>query len=160
MSPFDTPPQFLTERTIRVAQPLARDAGTSNAKQRQVIALQVQQPAADWLRSAVQRIENLTTLARDWNSYGSHPVTAEAALAAVRFLLDTAYRELGAPAIVPLPDGGVQVEWHRGGLDVEIAFSEDEPGIYVEDHETGQSFVRSLGEAATLLVQLSPRLSS
>jgi hypothetical protein len=106
----------------------------------------------------VTRIEHLTALAANWDSYGAQPVTAEAAVAAVRFLLNAAYPEIAAPAVVPLPDGGVQLEWHRGGLDIEIAFSEAEPGIYVEDHTTGTSHESSLSDAAGQLLQLAPRL--
>jgi hypothetical protein len=159
MSPIDSPPQFLTERVIRVAEPLARDPGTSGPTQRRIVSLQVQEPAAEWIRPAVKRIEDLTGLARGWDSYDARSVSAENALAAVRFLLDNAYRELSEPAIVPLPDGGIQVEWHRGGLDVEIAFSEEESGIYVEDHEHGETVERSLGEAAALLFQMRQRLA-
>lgn len=160
VSPFDTPPQYLTERTIRVAAPLTPDPGTSGSRQRRTITFHVQQPAADWLRPTVSRVESLTGLARDWDSYGAHPVTAEAAIAVVRFLLDNAYQQLAPPAIVPLPDGGVQLEWHRGGLDVEIAFSEEEPGVYVEDHDRGESSELPLNEAAAVLLRLRERLAA
>jgi hypothetical protein len=122
------------------------------------VTFRVEQPAAGWLTTAVTRIEHLTALAANWDSYGAQPVTAEAAVAAVRFLLNAAYPEIAAPAVVPLPDGGVQLEWHRGGLDIEIAFSEAEPGIYVEDHTTGTSHESSLSDAAGQLLQLAPRL--
>ena len=54
------------------------------------------------------------------------------------------------PSLSPLNDGGVQAEWHRGGLDVEIVFSPDESesGIFVRDKETGEEQELALDPAA------------
>jgi hypothetical protein len=56
-----------------------------------------------------------------WDSYDGVATTTEAATAALRFLkvIDT------PPAVVPCSDGGIQLEWHTGGLDIEVAFGTD-----------------------------------
>jgi hypothetical protein len=115
---------------------------------------------ASWLRSAVTRIEALTALARGWDSYNAQPVEAETAMQAVRFLLDSVDPNLPEPSIVPLGDGGIQIEWHRGGVDVEIAFCDEASGIYIEDRATGASIEEPLAAAATLLGEHTSRIAN
>lgn len=53
-------------------------------------------------------VTTLADLRDNWDSYGGHPITEEA-LWVARVL-----------AVVPKSDGGIQVEWHAYGWDVEI----------------------------------------
>lgn len=55
---------------------------------------------------------------RDWDSYGAVPTTPEA-LGALRGL-----------AIVPTANGGLQVEMHAGGVEIEAEF--DEHGRFID----------------------------
>lgn len=130
------------------------------SRQEKHIALRVDQPAADWLRPAISRVEELTALAPGWNSYNAKPIDAGVAMEAVAFLLDHAYRTVPEPSIVPLADGGIQIEWHDGGVDLEIVFSEREPGVFLEDHETGLSEEHPVGEASAIFSQLMGRLAA
>lgn len=59
-----------------------------------------------WIRN--ERIADLAELVDDWDSYGAEHVTDEA-LAVLRNL-----------CAVPLKDGGIQIEWHCSGWDVEV----------------------------------------
>jgi hypothetical protein len=62
----------------------------------------------------------LTRLARlepGWDTYDAQPI-APAAISAARRFLDG----LDHPSVVPTSDGGVQVEWHVNGVDVEVLF--------------------------------------
>jgi len=68
-------------------------------------------------------------------------------LQAVEFLLRVALPHVPPPAIVPLSDGGIQLEWHEGGVDLEISFSDLEPGVYVEDRDSGEAAELPLDEA-------------
>jgi len=67
-------------------------------------------------------METLRTLAADprltqpnWDSYGSQPISPAAIDAAAKFL---GYRWQA----VPCPDGGVQLERHDSGYDIEVTF--------------------------------------
>jgi hypothetical protein len=62
----------------------------------------------------------LLDLKKNWNSYGAEPIDFEAAQAADLFL----NKQVN---IVPTSKGGVQLEWHVNGLDIEIEF--DKNGI-------------------------------
>lgn len=135
MTPLSTPPQYYVERTVEATVPsIAQWTVTAPMREPRHLAFALTQPAAIWLNDAIQQVSDLTALAPDWDSYGAKAVNADAAIDAVQLLLKIAYPEISAPSIVPLADGGLQLEWHRGGIDVEIVLSDDEPGIYIEDN--------------------------
>lgn len=72
-------------------------------------------------------VTHLLALKDNWDSYGGRIISKKAVDAAVRLrnVLAT------MPSFVPMSDGGVQVEWHSRGFDVEL---EIEPnGRLVED---------------------------
>jgi hypothetical protein len=94
-----------------------------------------------WFDASVTGMTHVLGLARGWDSYDARPVARRSAQSALTFLARFVEATTAPPAVVPLSDGGVQLEWHRGGLDVEIAFSPDEePEMYVADHETGDTW--------------------
>jgi hypothetical protein len=54
-------------------------------------------------------------------------------------LVEVMDNDAPAPSVVPLSDGGVQLEWHRRGRNLEIEFPADEaPGFYY--YEDGSEF--------------------
>lgn len=57
-------------------------------------------------------LDRLAELKPGWDSYGA-PALSLAALKVARVMLD-------APQVVPTPGGGIQLEWHQDGLDIEI----------------------------------------
>jgi hypothetical protein len=63
-------------------------------------------------------VHKLRRLGPDWNSYGSPPIS-EAAIQSVRSLTN----------IIPASEGGVQMEWHTNGYDIELVFAKDGSGI-------------------------------
>jgi hypothetical protein len=81
---------------------------------------------ARWADDVASRLRELMRLPRDWDTYGGIAVKQTSAAQALWFL--TRFLEPGsaAPWVVPLSDGGVQFEWHREGVDVEIVFSPEE----------------------------------
>jgi len=63
------------------------------------------------------RFAHIAALKENWDSYGAGPISP-AALAAARAFLDDAQ-------VVPCSSGGVQLEWHTLGGDVELQFNPD-----------------------------------
>ncbi len=57
------------------------------------------------------RVAHLATLRDDWDSYGAKPLSPAALAVADLF------------AIIPGADGGVQLELHAGGMEIEISVS-------------------------------------
>jgi hypothetical protein len=63
------------------------------------------------------RWEALKALPKDWDSYGAEPLDAAT--------VDKARAFLAAASVGPTVMGGVQIEWHIHGLDIEIEFLPD-----------------------------------
>jgi hypothetical protein len=113
--------------------------------------------ASPWYRAALDRISSLTALAVGWNGYDAIEVKADMAIDAATFLATVAFPGIAAPSITPLADGGVQVEWHRGGLDIEVVFSDDEAGICIVDRQGGEVEL-PVTEAVSTITRYWPRL--
>lgn len=162
MSPIAHPPQYILETQLRFNRPVLESSSQISSMRRSEnrISLNVEQPAADWLRAAIRRVEDLTALAPGWDGYGAKAIDAGVALQVVSFLLDHAYRTLPEPAIVPLADGGLQIEWHHNGVDLEIAFSDDEAAVFLEDHQTGLTEERPVDEASAVFSNVMGRLTA
>jgi hypothetical protein len=60
------------------------------------------------------KFAKLATLKAGWDSYGAPPISAEA--------IQRARRWLESVHVVPTSDGGVQIEWNRDGVEVEVYF--------------------------------------
>jgi hypothetical protein len=66
-------------------------------------------------------ILDCTRLKPGWDSYDGAPTSEAAAVAAQRFL-----DAVGTPPhVAPRSDGGIQLEWHVAGFDIEVSFDED-----------------------------------
>jgi hypothetical protein len=111
-----------------------------------------------WLGDTVKGLGNTLSLSRGWDTYDGAPVSARSVQRALAFLVGFLEPSSPTPAVVPLSDGGVQMEWHRGGLDIELTFSPREAAeLYVRDLETGDEWE---GDATPELVeQVRPLLA-
>ena len=100
---------------------------------------------SDEFLRALHRTIELAGLPMGWNSHGAAPVSDAALEQTVRFL--TAYLVAGVagPVLVPTVRGGLQLEWHRREVDIEVEVS---PGGSVswcaEDRQTGEEFEAAL----------------
>jgi hypothetical protein len=73
-----------------------------------------------WLNSAIPALSKILRLPPNWDSYQARPVVPRA-VAGVLSFLDQVMRDTTImPSIVPMVDGGVQLEWHSRGIDFEI----------------------------------------
>lgn len=89
----------------------------------------------------VQDIGRLMALGKNWDSYGAPPIDPYIAIAAMRFWLMNFGAGFPKPWVVPTNEGGIQFEWHKGGLDVEAEFrSRNEILGYYSDKETGDEW--------------------
>jgi hypothetical protein len=91
-----------------------------------------------WLKPTIQALQDLLQLPENWDGYGAVQVREQLAQQALMMLADVMENDAPAPSVVPLSDGGVQVEWHRRGLNLEIEFPADEaPSFYYYEDDTG-----------------------
>lgn len=81
-----------------------------------------------WFPNAMGRFAEILALGQDWDSYGAQPINHAVVEAACWFLLSKTEEKTPEPSIVPMNNGGVQLEWHEKGIDLEIAIRV--PGLW------------------------------
>ena len=69
---------------------------------------------------AVQQLARLRQLDTGWDGAGAEPLTDDACDTAIRLLTALAMPAPPTAQLVPLEDGGLQLEWHVEGNDVEL----------------------------------------
>jgi hypothetical protein len=71
-----------------------------------------------WLSSKQKLLDDMLQLPQGWDSYGANPINPKAVKKA-KELLDSL--PLWAWQCVPVATGGVQIELHEKGFDIEIS---------------------------------------
>jgi hypothetical protein len=84
------------------------------------VVVEVSQPEPSWLYPALDRLQHLSSLADNWDSYGGRRLADEAVFTALAVIARLLSDESVPPAIVPTSEGGVQLEWYREGDELEI----------------------------------------
>lgn len=90
----------------------------------------------NWVRPTVEGVGRIMQLPPNWDSYGAQPVQSVLVGKALEILPRVMLEDSPPPSIVPLTDGGLQMEWHLKGRDLEIVVAADEsPTYYYRDPE-------------------------
>lgn len=155
--PVVPPPEALAVRSARIEPPSQQWRVAGDRTEGPDVYKVVAPDASPWYGAALKQISGLTALAVGWNGYEAREVKADLAIDAATFLTKVAFPGIAAPSITPLADGGVQVEWHRGGLDIEVAFSDEDPGVYIVDRQADETEL-PLSEAVSAIAGYWPRL--
>jgi len=110
----------------------------------------------EWLEPVLDSFAELLSLPSGWDSYGAPQISLGSATEAIRLLLVLASEaDIEQPTLVPTSKGGIQLEWRRPGLLVELEVSPGaRPVVLVDDEQRG-----SLHEE-TLRRSLEPVLSA
>lgn len=127
----ETPPG---RRTLRLP---------SGQEESVVVGIVVDPPA--WVERVVESLGELLRLGLDWDSYGARPVDPNCVVAALNLAFSILRDDTPAPSVVPTSRGGLQFEWHAGGVDLEIEFLSATRvcGLF-EDRVTGTSWEKDL----------------
>ena len=79
-----------------------------------------------WIAAIERRINQLLELRENWDSHGAPGIDFESAMGAMAFLLQHCLHDMPAPQVMPMSNGGIQIEWHVSGTDLELAFAPKE----------------------------------
>ena len=156
---------YLSEHAVELSPGLA-DRGTGTTRWPVERTLRMSVPpriySSSWFGPVVDRLQESMRLDQGWDSYGGSPIAVSAVQDAISFLASTLDRDSVAPAVVPMSDGGLQLLWHRAGIDIEVTFAADGAELYTRDLETGGEMEwPTLTEAArTHFALLTQRLAS
>lgn len=100
----------------------------------------------EWVIATVEKLCDLLWLNTNWDSYGAAPVDRFTVELALDILFAIMQRTSPLPSVVPTSCGGVQLEWHTGGIDLEI---EIEPAGSIDvlfcDQQINREWEGSLG---------------
>jgi len=67
-----------------------------------------------------EKLVELSLLEKNWDSYGGKPMTRLALQQAELLLRCFAAIDAVEPFVIPTSGGGIQLEWHTGGYDLEM----------------------------------------
>lgn len=110
------------------------------------------QPLPPWFDPLMQGFFDLLTLPPNWNTYGSGQIDSNVVQVALNFVAGILGPSTPAPRVVPLSSGGVQIEWRRKGIDLEIVFDTGEqPCFYYRNRITGEESDHMLPTESALL---------
>lgn len=94
--------------------------------------------APNWVPQLLAQVCQLVELPQDWDSYGAPPVREAAVLGALELLAQVITGSSSPPQIVPTSQGGLQLEWHQGGVDLEVeVLGPGATGVYYLNSRTG-----------------------
>jgi hypothetical protein len=104
-----------------------------------------------WLRVIEKRVNALLNLPHNWNGEDSQRISYECVMAAFGLVLSNVTHETPAPSFVPTSQGGIQVEWHLGGTDLELLFDPTEPARYYYFGTDGSEIEGMVGDDPSLV---------
>ena len=112
----------------------------------------------DWGKDVLESVAERWGCGSGWDGYDAHP-TDPALVAELLNCLDLAIPSGGSsPLVTPLSDGGVQAEWHKGNLTLEIVVSADEPPrFYFHDPASSREEEGSFEGSVSLIRSLVGR---
>lgn len=117
-------------------------------------------PIPEWARGMLRKISELGELEEDWDSYGARPIDRRCAVTAAEIILNLMDSEMPEPSIVATTGGGIQLEWHRAGADLEIEIqSPTKVEVFFEDGRTDEEKELSLSVNFMPLLPLLHRLT-
>ena len=73
-----------------------------------------------WQVDALKMVFKLASLPENWDTYGSRPPTRIAVETAIGVITQVDLEELPAPYVVPVPGGGIQLEWVADDRELEL----------------------------------------
>lgn len=92
-----------------------------------------------WRGDVLGTLESLLRMPAGWNSYGSKPISWDAAMFGMILLNSLMKSDTPSPSVVPTAAGGLQLEWHLNKVDLEIHVTGPYEGdFWWHDHVTGE----------------------
>lgn len=107
------------------------EVGVSVQEDTVVISINTDTSSMAWLNKTITELIGLMRLPRDWSSDCPKRIEHKAIEKIIALLLVILEPDSPPPSVVPTRRGGVQVEWHQNGIDLEIeATSSDKLEYY------------------------------
>ena len=106
-----------------------------------------------WAQPVFSKMQELGNLPPGWDSHDAVPVRADSVLAAVSTLFETMASDTETPWIVPTVHGGIQMEWHKSQVDLEIEIKPDRTvSVFYVNEQDGRQLDEPLDAAQVSLL--------
>jgi hypothetical protein len=79
------------------------------------------QSQVTWAAEVTSRLNHICALPPGWDGYRGQPTRFDVASFAVALLGRVCKPHTPAPFIIPLPSGGLQIEWHHNEAQIELS---------------------------------------
>ncbi len=90
-----------------------------------------------WAKPVFESLASRWGTERGWDGYKAQPTNLALVAELMNCLEEAIPAGAKAPIVTPLPDGGVQAEWHKGDMTLEIVVAADEaPRYFSYDSES------------------------
>lgn len=117
------------------------------------------QPLPAWFDPLMQGFVDLLTLPPNWNTYGSGQIDPNVIHEAMNLVAGLLGPSAPAPRVMPLSSGGLQIEWRRKGIELEIVFERGEQAFfYYRNRATGEESEHTLPLESALLKSVIEKL--
>jgi hypothetical protein len=109
------------------------------------IRIALTDPQHAWVEPVKRRLVHICALAVGWDGYRGMPTRFDIAYFAFELLKRVCRASTPAPSIVPLPSGGLQIEWHQDAIDIELAIqTPNTVDVWIGDPGNGEETELSL----------------
>jgi hypothetical protein len=95
-------------------------SGTYHLGECESLVVSVNGDPPNWVVPTLQSMGELLELPKNWDGYSARRVNPLHVIAAINLLTLVMTENTPIPSVVPTNCGGVQLEWHMNGIDLEI----------------------------------------
>jgi hypothetical protein len=113
-----------------------------------------------WVVAFARKVEQILKLQDGWDGEGSKAPNLNSVIEALEFLFSALSHDTLAPQVVPTSDGGLQLEWHAKGIDLEVTFSPDRRASFLVSTPQSPDIEGSVNEHATFMSSILKVLRS
>jgi hypothetical protein len=108
-----------------------------------------------WYYPTIRAVNQLLLLEGNWNTRGARPIESDSAERAIDLLSRCASVDTPAPDVVPTVRGGLQLEWHRCRMDIELEIAPSTVCLYWRERDTGREWEGELATRRQLMEALA-----
>lgn len=124
--------------------------------------VQIEGAPPSWVAPTVDALGRLLSMPRGWDSYGAQAVDPACIASALELAFTMMHERTPLPSIVPTSLGGVQLEWHTRGIDLEIEIrSPSRISACFEDQRTNETWadeqIYDFGRLRAALAEMARR---
>lgn len=152
LRPQETPTDLRESGALSARQIMYADPSPTTRASN--VALHILPGSPAWISPVATEMLGLLSLPPGWDTYNAPAIDPRRVVAAFITLASAVRKSTPRPAIVPTLSGGVQLEWHTRGIDLEIeALSESHVEGVFYDHQTDTNWERDLSVDLTAFVE-------